>query len=80
MSNLIISSSCAVYQCEVGSAHKCKTCLKNVHLICGTPDESSEEGFGQVVTCFNCKSKNEGRPSFYRFCVQRDYWEFFFRY
>ena len=38
---------------EVGGVHTFKWCGKEVHFICGKPEEGDEEGYGQQVVCFN---------------------------
>lgn len=37
---------------ELSGGHRCQSCDKLVHLLCGKP--VGEEGYGQKVICFNC--------------------------
>ena len=38
---------CWVCNEEVGDAHQCAGCKRNVHIFCGEPLEEEEEGYGQ---------------------------------
>lgn len=50
-----ISMSCHVCtKGPVGTAHRCKKCLKYVHVFCGIISSEDEEGYGQPVTCNTC--------------------------
>jgi hypothetical protein len=47
-------SACHICFKELTGGHKCQTCKKFVHLLCGKP--VGEEGYGQKVICFKCKN------------------------
>ena len=35
-------------------SHQCGVCFAHVHVICGTPFEDAEEGYGQLLYCQHC--------------------------
>ncbi|CAB4012202.1 Hypothetical predicted protein, partial [Paramuricea clavata] len=43
---------CHVCFDEVSGAHKCITCRRSVHVICGVA--LGNEGYGQAVKCYKC--------------------------
>jgi hypothetical protein len=43
---------CHVCFGEVSGAHKCITCRRSVHVICGVA--LGNEGYGQAVKCYKC--------------------------
>ena len=61
---------CWVCNEEVGDAHQCAGCKRNVHIFCGEPLEEEEEGYGQKIICSFCLSlggtgdKATGKRSF----------------
>ena len=46
------SPNCIVCKAYLVGSHKCCLCGGNVHVFCG--QGIGEEGFGQLVQCFNC--------------------------
>ena len=52
---------CWVCNEEVGDAHQCAGCKRNVHIFCGEPLEE-EEGYGQKIICSFCLRLGGTKP------------------
>lgn len=62
----VAENSCHVCHGPVGDAHKCKKCLKYVHLFCGISGLDEEtEGYGQETVCKTCHAGSTGKSQTY---------------
>jgi hypothetical protein len=46
---------CAMCNNDADDGHQCGACFRHVHGCCGEPWPGSEEGYGQVRMCGDCK-------------------------
>ena len=60
---LALESLFCVCNTAVGNAHQCVICKNYVHVFCGEPVDSDDEGYGQKLNC-SCCLKQEGSFSY----------------
>lgn len=56
--NNVANRFCIVCEKHCSAAHSCGSCGKDVHAICGVPNEA-DEGYGGNITCRLCHNKQD---------------------